>query len=337
MKGIPAHFIIKNENIPDLDQMYRNGLVDDEVAELRIEFTKFLTSSFSTFVGPKSIRKDEIEESYFLRLIVDKIFTQANRSQRVEAEVVDMPDFDISAKAFLFELFLKEHPFKSNRDTVPKLRLDKLPSDWKKISNNRKESYLIGGPNPDFTSWKALSLHRVPVSSFIIVDPYFLERWEETELNLSSMFQGLIDPKLGLKNFELIIAVRYDKRKSLPNKSVQESQLDLEKFLKDQFPKFEFSLSIVYVNKAYTHDRYLFSDFYYLKSGGGFNFYNSKRKFNNLKTNDLDIRMLSNEKDYQAYKKRLLLVYEWINSKDSLYGAEGKLKSRLFDSLKNFE
>jgi hypothetical protein len=330
MKGIPAHLIVRNDNIPDLDNMYRQGQSDDDIALLRIEFTKFLKASFSTFVGPKSLTKEEIDNSYFRRLIVDKIFTQASRSRRVEDDFVDIPEFDALVQSFLFELLIKNTTVQTDRLSVPKFNLDKLPADWKKLSNTRKQSYVVGGPNPDFSGWKGLSLDRLPVSSFIIVDPYFLERWHETKLNLKSILNGLIDPKFGVKNFELIISVRNDPGKPVSKEVIIENQQKVEALLKAEFSKFTFSVTLIYVNKNYTHDRYLFTDFFYLKSGGGFNFYKSNGKFDKLKSNDLDINMLSDEGMFNSYKKRLQTVYDWMNSSDSLYGAEGKLESRLF-------
>ncbi|MDI1324860.1 MAG: hypothetical protein PSV36_19105 [Algoriphagus sp.] len=329
MKGIPAHLIVRNDNIPDLDQMYWQGQADDDIALLRIEFTKFLKASFSTFVGPKSLTKEEIDNSYFRRLIVDKIFTQASRSRRVEDDFVDIPEFGALVQSFLFELLIKNTSVQTDRLSVPKLNLDKLPADWKKLSNTRKQSYVVGGPNPDFSSWKGLSLDRLPVSSFIIVDPYFLERWNETELNLKSILNGLIDPKLGVKKFELIIALRNDPKNEVPKAEIIKNQEKLVTLLKNEFPKYLFSITLVYVNKKYTHDRYLFTDFFYLKSGGGFNFYRSKGMFDKLKSNDLSVHMLSDIGEYIDYKKRLQIVFDWMNSTDSLYGAEGKLESRL--------
>lgn len=333
MKGIPAHFIIRNENIPDLDQMYREGQSDDDIASLRIELTRFLNKSFSTYIGPKSLTIEEIDKSYFLRLIVDKIYTQANRSRRVEDHLVELPEFDASAQSFLFELFLKFHPVKAEGDTVPKLKLDKLPADWKKLSNIRQQSYVVGSSKSDFSGWKGLGLDRLPVSSFIIVDPYFLERWNETVLNLKKILDGLIERKFQVKKFELIIAVRNDPNEPVPKESIKENQLKIEALLEAKYPKCTFSVTLIYVNKKYTHDRYLFTDFYYLKSGGGFNFYRSNGEFDQNRTNDLDIYMLSNEDVFKSYKKRLQAVIEWINSKDSLYGSEGKLSSRLFGVL----
>lgn len=333
MRGIPAHLIIRNENIPDLDQMYREGLSDDDIGLLRIEFTKFLKCSFSTFLGPRSLKKEEIDGSYFRRIIVDKVFTQANRARLVEDQIVDIPEFNASAQSFLFELFLKNHPLKSEEDSVPKLRLDKLPNDWKKLSNTRKQSYLVGGPNSDFSGWKGLNLNRLPVSSFIIVDPYFLERWNETKLNLKSILDGLIDPKLGVKKFELIIAVRNDPKSPVPKEQIRKVQLNVEDLLKAEFPKYSFSITLIYVNKDYTHDRYLFTDFYYLTTGSGYNFYRSNGKLNHLKSNDLNVFMLSNEERFLSFKKRLKEVLDWISSPNSLYGAEGELKSRLFEIL----
>jgi hypothetical protein len=334
MKGIPAHFIIRNENIKDLDQMYLEGQSDDDVAILRIEFTKFLKSSFSTYVGPNSLKTEEINSSYYLRLIVDKIFTQISRARRVEDHIIEIPDMDTSSHTFLFELSIKSNAIQSEGVSAPKLNLNKFPNDWKKLSKTRKHSYSVGGPNPDFSSWQALGLHKLPVSSFIIVDPYFLERWNETKLNLKSILDGLIDPKLGVKKFELIIAVRNDPKKPIPKEDIKENQLKVENLLKEAFSKYTFSVTLIYVNKKYTHDRYLFTDFYYLKTGSGFNYYRSDGKFDQLKSNDLDINMLSDEGTFKSYKKRLQAVVEWMNSSDSLYGAEGKLNSRLFEVLR---
>jgi len=334
MKGIPAHLIIKNENIPDLDMMYREGQSDDDVAILRIEFTKFLKSSFSTYVGPNSLKTEEINSSYYLRLIVDKIFTQISRARRVEDHIIEIPDMDTSSHTFLFELSINSNAIQSEGVSAPKLNLNKFPNDWKKLSKTRKHSYSVGGPNPDFSSWKALGLHKLPVSSFIIVDPYFLERWNETKINLKSIFNGLIDPRFGIKKFEVIFAVRKDPKKNVPKTEIEANQKSLDDFLEAEFPKFSFSITLIYVNKNYTHDRYIFTNFYYLKSGGGFNFYKSNGKFDKLKSNDLDINMLSDESVFNSYSKRLKYVLDWMNSSDSLYGAKGVLSSRLFDVLK---
>lgn len=329
MNTIPSHIIIKEEDLDSLDEMYRLGQSDDDIALLRIDFTKFLKSAYATIPRLSGeVEKKEIEKSYFLRLLLDKWSNQGLRTRKIPEshDLYDSPwDKDI-----LFNLTIKSGQNLSFKK--PNVSLNKFPNDWKRLSNQKKTIYKVGGPGSDFSSWKGLNLNKLPVKNLLIVDPYLLEDLNLAKINLGKMLEGLLDPR-GSGEVSFMIIVRYDQRVSDYSLKKTNDHKELNDLLKAKFPNFTFDLSIAYIKKSFTHDRYLFSDLYYMSCQGGFNFYRSTEKLDSNRSNDLNIYFLSDLEVTKSFFRRLTEISGWLKSSNSLYDSVGNLESGLFDVL----
>lgn len=329
MKAIPSHIIVKEDDLNCLDEMYRQGQSDDDIGLLRIDFTKFLKNAYATIEGlSREVDKGEIEKSYFLRLLLDKWSNQGLRTRKIPegSSFSDSPwDKDI-----LFHLTINSGQNLSFKK--PNVSLDKLPNDWKRLSNQKKTNYKVGGAESDFSSWKGLNLTKLPVKNLLIVDPYLLEDLSLATINLEKMLEGLLAPR-GSGEVAFMIIVRYDQGINDYSLKKTNDHQELNSFLKAKWPNYTFDLSIAYIKKSFTHDRYLFSDLYYMSCQGGFNFHRFNGKLDNNRSNDLNIFFLSNLEVAKAFHSRLTEISAWLKSSRSLYDSTGSLKSGLFDVL----
>ncbi|WP_100629830.1 hypothetical protein [Algoriphagus formosus] len=327
MNTIPSHVIINEKDFSNLEEMYKHGLSDDEIALLRIEFTKFLKGAYATIEGLNvEVNKEDIEKSFFLRLVLDKYATQGFRTRKIsDLNQISNDPWD---RKIHFHLSLDSSL--KPKSEKPFFSLSKLPGDWKKLSNQKRTIYKVGGPGSDFSGWKGLNLQKIPIKNILIVDPYFLERLDQSKLNLTRIIEGLIDPKMAAE-VSLMLFVRYDQEtKDYSKKKVKDST-EIQSILGAKFPKIRFRTSIAYIRKTFTHDRYLFTDFYYMSCQGGFNFYNLSEKLDGNRSIDLNIYFLSDLDVAKAYSKRLIEIQSWLKSSRSLFDSVGELENGLFE------
>jgi len=324
MNTIPSNIIIGADELSKLDGFYESGKDDDDISELRIEFTKFLKKAYLTMEGDWEVSTAKIESSFFLRLILDKYSQQGSKTRKISnfRELkIDPWNHNILHHLDLSQL--------GPIDSKPIISISELPKDWRKLSNHKKTIYKVGGSRPDFSGWKGILLQKIPIKNLLLVDPYYLENLDLASLNLVKMFEGLLESKR-FHEITLSIIVRYDP-------SVREFEAkkksDLEHIkgvLESKFPKLVINISIFYVKKRLTHDRYLFSDFYYLSCQGGFRFYDLNEVMNSQKSMDLNVYYLSSFQVAKAYYSRIDEIYGWLKSSRSLFASIGSGENDLF-------
>jgi hypothetical protein len=335
MKHLPAEIIIDNLTIEELFQTREKSFSNDDNRTLNYiaEFRDFMEKSFLTFRAKENYNKAQVYQNIILRTILDKWFSGAKNIEIINPGKHGNERTTKESSELLYKVLAEKNSNDNLTSDLPSLSIRQFPKDWYPLSNIRKKTFAVGGPDSDFSSWHGLNLNKVPVRNFLIVDPYFMDRWSETSVNLSEILNGLIDNRTQQKTFNLMIVIRRDQEIRDFEKKKKEDIQDLNDLLRVQFPNFTFCASIAYVKKTQTHDRYLFTDFYYLSSGGGFNFYNKEKKFYKGRSNDLNIHLISNQEVFNNYRRRLGEVFGWLNSSGSLYGYEGELNSKLFKVL----
>lgn len=327
MDTIPSHVIINEKDFLNLEEMYKHGLSDDEVALLRIDFTKFLKGAYATIEGLNvEVSKEEIEKNFFLRIVLDKYATQAFRTRKISnfKEISNDP-WD---RKILFHLGLTTSLKPTSEKPI--FCLSKLPSDWKKLSNQKRTVYKVGGLGSDFSGWKGLNLQKIPIKNILLVDPYFLEKLDQSKVNLIKIIEGLVDTK-NVTEVSLMLFVRYDQEIKDYSKKKERDFKEIQSILEAKYPKIRFQISIAYIRKSFTHDRYLFTDFYYMSCQGGFNFYNLSERLDGNRSIDLNIYFLSDLDVAKAYSRRLIEAQSWLKSSRSLFDSVGKLESGLFE------
>lgn len=135
-----------------------------------------------------------------------------------------------------------------------------------------------------FDSWTKLKEFQHPISHIVIFDKYILSDKSKQKLNknlfpLLKSLLGSLSPQKTLLFLTFIIEDKTD---------LMKKQTDISIFLKDEYPSISFDISIfqyaadVYVaNLDGLHDRGIYTNYFRLRSGDSFNYFDDRGNVNN--------------------------------------------------------
>lgn len=333
MKAVPTHFITNLNSVQKLHSFMEEAFDNRDfpaVASFDL-IRKAFDNYFISFLNDQSIDKDEISNNIFLRSILEN-YSSGRKNIRLLQNFVEISNPDISwQRNFLFQLTID---LASNFPKVKTdLTLKSIPKDWDRYFRLPKIKFTIGGIASDFTGWKNLALDKLPINSLYIIDPYFLKDRKLAEINLPEIVKGLVGNRSSVKAIEIALFVKHDLNDPRFQKTKEANYHKLNEILKNLYPNKNFVLSILYIPESKMHDRYLFTNFYYLSIGKGFNIYNERKKTDQQKSNNLDIQLLTEPSSFKVYLKRLMEVRNWIDGSTGILEYSGELPSRLLSVL----
>lgn len=79
---------------------------------------------------------------------------------------------------------------------------------------------------------------------------------------------------------------------SKDKESMKESFDQMKDLLKQKFPRLDVSVNIFWIPANLIHDRYIFTNFYYINAGAGFILYDSNGKLKKQKSNNLQVFLI---------------------------------------------
>jgi hypothetical protein len=327
MKGIPAQTVIDGETIEKLDEILKNGFGDTSVMKFLGEFNEFLEKCHLTVIGPDSTDKETIKNSYYLRTILDKV-----ASGREKIEIVKSPNFEgkkvDNLKAGCLMQILIGSQFRNRTDLfINWLRISKLPDAWDAFSNNKKTTILVGGKKPIFRSWEDFGLQKFPVNSIVIVDPYLFQEADEMESNLPEIVKGLVDVDNLNSIIDLVFIVAGDHHKRFTSEEfIQKRIITFNSILERNFNGLKIKFSIGFVKGQYLHDRFIFTNYYFLDAGSGFNLYNKSGSFGSKKPNKVTLRFLSSLDAFEEFDEAVKNYCNVLFDDKALMKMEGSFK-----------
>lgn len=333
MKAVPTHLLTNLDSVQQLHTLKEEAFDNRDfpaVASFDL-IRKVFDSYFISFLNNQSIDKDVISNNIFLRSIMENSFS-GRKNIRLLQNVAELAKPDSSWQSnFLFQLSidLASNFPEANTD----LTLKSIPKDWNRYFRLPKSNFTIGGIASDFNNWKNLRLDKLPISSLYIIDPYFLKERKLASINLPEILHGLIGNRNNVKEIEIALFVKIDRNDPNVQKTKDANYSELNELLKGAYPNKQFRTSILYIPESKMHDRYLFTNFYYLSSGKGFNVFNDKKMLNQQKSNNLDIHLLANPEAFKNYLNRLGEVRNWINNSTMTLEYSGELPNKLFSAL----
>lgn len=331
MREVPSHLLT------DLDSVQRLHSFKEEVFDNR-DFSgvasfdsirKAFDTFYVTFLNNQAVDKDLISKNDFLRLILEN-YSSGRKNIRLIKNTSELSEDNNSWKnSFLFQVSIDI--LSRNPEIKSDLKLKNFPKDWDRFFKVPKSNYTIGGLASDFTTWKNINLDKLPINSIYLVDPYFLKDRKLAEVNLPEIIQGLIGNRSNVKSIEIAIFGKMDRNDPNFKRTKEENHVMINTILSRLYPNKNFKTAILYIPESKMHDRYLFTNFYYLSSGKGFNVYNDRKKLDQQKSNNLDIHILSEPNAFKNYLQRLSEVRNWINSSRLSLEYSGQIPTNLFE------
>jgi len=333
MKAVPTHLLTNLNSVQQL-YLFREEAFDNRDSMAVASFDsiqKAFDNYFISFLNDQSIDKDEISKNIFLRSILEN-YSSGRKNIRLVHNISELSKPDNSWHSnFLFQLSID---LASNfPEAKTDLTLKSVPKDWDRYFRLPKYNFTIGGVASDFSGWKNLGLDKLPISSLYIIDPYFLKDSKRAAINLPEVIKGLVGNRSNVKAIEIALFVKHDLNDPKFQKTKEANYHKLNEILKDLYPNKKFKSSIFYIPESKMHDRYLFTNFYYLSIGKGFNVYNEKGKVDGQKSSNLDIQLLDEPNAFKVYLKRLMEVRHWIEGSIGNLEYSGELPSKLFSVL----
>ena len=126
----------------------------------------------------------------------------------------------------------------------------------------------------DLKTWDDLSKVIHPVNSLIITDNYVLKSVEDIASNLIPILNALLPKKLSMTSFQLLIVTQ-----SMEEQLLQSRYSYVEDLIQSRLNRpyvIEFSLATACIGE--NHDRYLFTNYFMIRSGNSFNYFNRNGK-----------------------------------------------------------
>jgi hypothetical protein len=197
---------------------------------------------------------------------------------------------DFINDGFVFKMFFID----ANAQTCNELRAkygfaffckDNFEVEWMKYYCQRNRAELTMPVDATgFNEWNKLELLKHTFITAIIIDPFLLNEKETLETNINELIKSLI----AFENIdcmrEIILITTDNKNKELSDDTWQE-RFNIVSKLKSLFPKVDFYL-FRYPSKCGDHERGIYTNYWFIKSGTSFNFAN---KSGNIKDAHDDI------------------------------------------------
>lgn len=328
MNKIPARTVINFKSIRNLDQALNEKFGSTQLFSFLGEFKGFLESSDLALSEAEQSSKEEIDKSIILRDLVWRKFSGGNSFQTLNSEMeLDEVSF-FSKDSYLMNLKVGESlriPETTNREW---LHLKSLPESWVKFSNNKNNTIFVGGKSSSFRSWDDFGLKSFPIDSAVIIDPYLFQEKDDMVVNIPRIINGLVNSgkEKQLLNVLFIVAGNIHKRFTT-EEFIKKSIENLKTILKDNFEEHTIKVSTAFLKGEYMHDRYIFTNYYFLDAGKGFNFFNKYGSLNPKNSNKVSLKFLSGPNANQEFEEALANNCSEIFNKNVVLKTEGNWNS----------
>jgi hypothetical protein len=323
MKAIPAQTVIDESSIKRLDEIWTKGLSDTQTLKFLGEFNEFLDTSNLTVFGPSNITKESIKDSFYLRKLIDQSGSGRKNIKLFKTSQID-PSLLNDGHDNLMNILIGSPENSVTDYLVDWLKLKDMPDSWSCFSNNRKTTKVIGGEQSIFQSWDDFGLKKFPVKSIVIIDPYLLKDKDEIKLNLPRIIDGLVNHENRdyPVNILLVVSDEVPNRFDFDSFASRNSKIIIS-IIDEKFKDKKIQISVAYVKGEYLHDRFIFTNYYYMDAGKGFNVFSSKGLINEKKPNKVTLKFLSSFDAFAEFEEAAQKYCGVIFNKKALVKLEG--------------
>lgn len=299
---IPVQTVISQSTILKLEKLIFGNLGDIQKFKFLGEFMDFMVSSNLLLLGTE-LNFKELENNFILRHLVTNGYSGNNAIQFLRSSDDEISKIaDISNK-YLMNVVIGEGNW-SESFFKNWLQLKDLPEAWEIITNNRKTTFIVGGKHSIFKSWYDFGLRNFPVKSIVVIDPYLFNDADEIWANLPLIIEGLIDIHKNSQNTNILLIVGGDVNKRFDSSTFISKRMELFRSIIDEKYKINtLQISVAYIKGEFLHDRFIFSNYYFMDAGSGFNLYSGKETFNSNKPNKVTLKFLSSPYAYAEFEE----------------------------------
>jgi len=288
--------------------------------------------------------KKQTKDNPFLELLIEcNPELDFQKDLLVNIDSVGFPDSGSPFKLILTGENTKTCEDRRKRFGLEYLNPANLSDRWQLYYSQRPDKCRTTTYNSEipeeqrFDTWKKIKTFGHPLNSIIFIDLYFLKWKTEKELdenirnNFLPLFENLLSESANETSIEIMIVSIIDKKSPLEleqEKKVQLSQERLETLLKLKTQK-AIKVNIIAYSKSEApsgvklHDRMIITNYFYIKSGEGFNIFNTEGSRKIIKTStDIEFifihnfqylnSALSNLKQLAAYCKKIENKTSWL-------------------------
>jgi len=336
MKGIPVQTVIDENSIKRLDETFAKGFGKSSVMKFFGEFTEFLEHSNLVVFGPDQVEIKSVANSFYLRNLIDQAGTGRKNIRIIKSATIEPSKLETSHQDQLMNVLISNQDDKNSTFFNDWLRFKIMPEGWDSFSNNRKTTILVGGKSSIFKSWEDFGLKKFPVKSIVIIDSYLLKEKDEIEINLPKIIDGLVNHENRdyPVNIILIVGDEVNKRFDF-NSYVSRNSKIISSMLIEKYQNMNINLSVAYVKDDLLHDRFIFTNYYYMDAGRGFNLYTGKEKINSTKPNKVTLKFLSSPVAFAEYEEAIKEYCDVLFKPKALLRVEGSLDgNEILDLIK---
>jgi hypothetical protein len=327
MKSIPAQIIIDESSIKALDETLIKGFGKTAAMKFFGEFNEFLENSSLVVFGPYQVEKESINNSLYLRNLIDQAGSGRKSIKIIKSATVDSSLLGSSEKTDLMNVLISNQYDKKSIFFMDWLNLKEIPDAWDCFSNNRKTTMVVGGQQSIFQSWDDFGLKKFPVRSIVIIDPYLLKDQDEIKINLPRIIDGLVNHENRDYSVKILLIVSDEvpNRFDLNSFASRNSKI-ISSILNEKFKDKKIQISVAYVNGEYLHDRFIFTNYYYMDAGKGFNVFSGKGLINQKKPNKVTLKFLSSSDAFAEFEEAVQKYCNVVYNRKALVKLEGSLE-----------
>ena len=168
--------------------------------------------------------------------------------------------------------------------------------------------------NPRFNSWEILEKFNFPLNTILISDPYILLDKELIRSNISQIIKKLLANVPSDISIEIIITTT-DGPKELSNSAWEERWIALQEDLKNYLnhrANLKFAL-YRYPKNIPDHARFILTNYWFIKSGNSFNYFDQRGKLKNNIKDDISFKLSFLKTNRNLMKERLLDAKEYVS------------------------
>lgn len=191
-------------------------------------------------------------------------------------------------RLFLFEGLREEAPVLSKKHGAWFLGAQAIMDAWPVLGQHTLLNVSADG---DFSSWDDLAPYQHPLSAILVADRYMLSHMDRARDNVCQLLINLL-PEDGSEYPTRIMLITEQVAKAYSLEDIHE---EVKNVIKTQRPYVAFELSLVRAKAlSQYHDRHVFTNYLFMKSGDSFNYFGRSPKATPVNTTlDLHPKMVS--------------------------------------------
>jgi hypothetical protein len=327
MERIPAKIIMDHGATVRLFEALKVSLGKSKMMGLLSEIIDFIEHSKVFLHLPNEIHASEVDQNYFLRTILSRAYSGADSCRVFSNFQMNPTILGAIQLSDLIKIKMLESSIGSD-GFEDWLEIKRLPDGWEAFTNNRVPSITVGGSKSIFKSWRDLKLAEFPVSSIIIIDPYLLKEKAEIEVNLPRIIDGLVDSSRTGNPVHILLVVGDNVNKRLEfEQYVDRNSKLLASLIPEKYGNRKIKISVAYVKGEFLHDRFIFTNYYFMEAGRGFNLYSEREAIDKKKPNKVTIRFLSSSLAYREFVTLIGSYCDVLFNRNAIKRLDGNIES----------